>query len=45
MTELRENMEQEYHRRHDLMKTVQRHRADREKDRSNFALAHLENKR
>ena len=45
LTELREDVEQEYNRRHDLLKTVRRLRTDREKDRSEFAFAQLENER
>ena len=45
LTQLREDVDYEYYRRHDLLSTVRRLRADREKDRSDFAFAQLENER
>ena len=45
LTELREDVDHEYNRRHDLLTTVRRLRTNREKDRSEFAFAQLENER
>ena len=45
LTELREDVEHEHSRRHDLQTTVRRLRTDREKDRSEFALSQLEKER
>ena len=43
LAQLREDVDYEYDRRHDLMSTVRRLRTDREKDRSDFAFTQLEN--
>ena len=45
LTELSEDVEHEYSRRHYLLTTVQRLRTDREKYRSDLAFAQLENER
>ena len=45
LTELKEDVEHEHSRRHELLTTVRRLRTDREKDRSEFAFAQLENER
>ena len=45
LTKLREEVKHEYNRRHYLLVTLRRLHTDREKDRSDFALAQLENKR
>ena len=42
LPELREDVEHEHSRRHDLLMTVRCLRTDREKDRSEFAFARLE---
>ena len=45
LTELRVRLEHECNRRHELLTTVRRLRTDREKDRSDFEFAQLDNER
>ena len=45
LTELRDDVDHEHYRRHDLQSVVRCLRADHEKDRSEFAFAQLESER